>query len=217
VKHIILSFLFITVIGFSAAHGFDKPLLDVSASVKTQNACLDENGFAFKNDVFTSIKSVRIDLDLNVVYENKGTLPIILDTGTGAVWGYRIYDKNADSTPGYVKRGADFELMFSGDEPSAEGNEPSKRFTILRKGDFFSSQSETRLLFDYQADYPNYDGKEYFVSLELYSVGGELEQKNNLNDLRQRWLNIGYFWFENLETKPILIKFPNVKNLMTCK
>ena len=192
-----------------------KPLLESRADVSEQKACLDEKGIGYKDEVPTAIKSVRIDLRLNLVHENKGDLPIILDKQGGTVWRYTIYQENTDSTPGEKVYEADFQLIFVG-EAAKEGERPGERFAILHKGESLTMRSETRLLFDYANNYPPYDGGLYFISFGVYAVGGDLSQTNTLAELRRKWTKTGFFWFESVKTKPVSMPFPSAQSLKTC-
>lgn len=208
-KSIILSLMFIAIFGVETVRGFDKSLFRFDSSIKSQTACLD------KSYIVTGMENVRIDVELELLYENHDTVPIILDKRSGTVQGYNIYQKNADSTPGDLKRRIDFELLFSG-ELLPDGDAPGKSFRRLKRWNYHLSKIRPRLIFDHPDGFRDYEGQAYFVSFEIYTVEPGLTLAGNLDELRQRWSKKGYFWFENLETEPFLIEFPKYDDLKTC-
>lgn len=185
-------------------------------SIKTQMACLDNTGFAFKNGSGSPISSIRIDLELNISYKNSGKYPVILDKGSGTVSSYKLYPKDFNSNPNSLSLKAYFDYMETG-KSAKEGDSPSERFVILAQDKTFNNSTQIRLLFDYPTQYPNYSDREHLLKLFLSTISGNFSDSNDSNALRKKWLQIGYFWFEGVTAEPLLIHFPDSKKMKMCK
>lgn len=194
-----------------------EPDIEVTTSIINQNACLIEGSYILSNGKTQHYKRVRFDIEMQNALTNKSDLPLLLDKRGGTVYGYSIFEKSANSTLGRHRQSGGWGRP-STDEYTTEVDTPSNWFLVLNKGEILNlKHTQAWLFFDYFDEYAVYDNREYFLTFALTSLSGAVSEKNVLNELRRKWSKVGYLWFEDFETKSVLIRFPSRESLKVCE
>ena len=188
--------------------------LEADTSVIKTVTCIDNSGFDAK---FRTITSVRSDLTLRVVFKNVGGYPIIIHTASGTIGGQKIYHSLQNGNANSIESDTILETIFKALNPTREGDTPSNSYVILKPGEQYERETETRLLIDYPKKYEHLSSNVHYLRFGMWTAVGELPQVNNLDDLRTKWKAIGYLWTEGVTTNPMEIRFPKLSDIGKCR